>query len=244
MTEADDIRRAADQIARELGERATPPVLQIRRIVKVLGVERAQAFAQEALAVEAEGGLLVPDGSRRRTPGGVFFHLVKARVKARERWLLFRRPPPRTRPSVSSAAAPVTSQPDVIWKTRRPAVQEALREKGVVHDVKIVLVGRPGVVVERPNCVITAMDSTRGPSLPKGLPAIPATPTTYTVYIAHKHWIGIAAALANPEDALVVEGWAAFDPELEGIAVFATFVTTKLTRGEQKRRSAGEETPA
>jgi DNA replication protein DnaC len=53
----------------------------------------------------------------------------------------------------------------------------------------------------------------------------------------------IAAALANPEDALVVEGWAAFDPELEGIAVFATFVTTKLTRGEQKRRSAGEEAP-
>lgn len=47
--------------------------------------------------------------------------------------------------------------------------------------------------------------------------------------------------MTNPDDALVVEGWAAFDPELEGIAVFATFVTTKLIRGEQKRRSAGEE---
>lgn len=243
MNEADDIRRVADQIAAQLGERATPPVLQIRRIVKVLGVERAQAFAREALAVEANGGLLVPDGSRRRTPGGVFFHLVKAQVKARERWLLFRRPPPRTRPPVSSAAEPVSSQPVLTWKTRQSTVREALREKGAVHDVKIVLVGRPGVVVERLNCVITAMDSTRGPSLPKGLPAIPTTPTTYTVYIAHKHWEGIAAALTNPEDALVVEGWAAFDPELEGIAVFATFVTTKLTRGEQKRRSTGEEAP-
>lgn len=240
MTEADDIRRVANQIAAQLGERATPPVLQIRRIVKVLGVERAHAFAREALAIEAHGGLLVPDGSRRRTPGGVFFHLVKTRVKARERWLLFRRPPPRTRPPESSAAASVSPSPDMTWKTRKPAVAEALREKGDVRDVKIVLVGRPGVVVERPNCVITAMDSTRGPSLPKGLPAIPTTPTTYTVYIAHKHWAGIAAALANPEDALVVEGWAAFDPELEGIAVFATFVTTKLTRAEQKRRSADE----
>lgn len=243
MTEADDIRRVTDQIAAQLGERATPPVRQIRRIVKVLGVERAQAFAREALAVEAQGGLLVPDGSRRRTPGGVFFHLVKARVKARERWLLFRRPPPRTRPPTSSAALTTSAQPDVTWKTRTPAVREALHEKGVVHTVKIVLVGRPGVVVERPNCVITAMESTRGPSLPKGLPAIPTTPTTYTVYIAHKHWAGIATAMTNPDDALVVEGWAAFDPELEGIAVFATFVTTKLTRGEQKRRNAGEEAP-
>lgn len=243
MTEADDIRRVADQIAAQLGERATPPVLQIRRIVKVLGVERAQAFAGEALAVEAQGGLLVPDGSRRRTPGGVFFHLVKARVKANERWLLFRRLPPRTRPPVSSAAPQAPAQPDVSWKTRKPAVREALREKGVVHDVKIVLVGRPGVVVERPNCVITAMDSTRGPSLPKGLPAIPTTPTTYTVYIAHKHWAGVSAAMTNPDDSLVVEGWAAFDPELEGIAVFATFVTTKLTKTTQKRTHAGEEAP-
>lgn len=242
MTEADDIRRVADQIAAQLGERTTPPVLQIRRIVKVLGVERAQTFAREALAIEAQGGLLVPDGSRRRTPGGVFFHLVKARVKARERWMLFRHPPPRTRLPASSAAESFSSQPVLTWKTRQSTVCEALREKGVVHDVKIVLVGRPGVVVERPTCVIAAMDSTRGPSLPKGLPAIPSTPTTYTVYIAHKHWAGVAAALSNPDDALVVEGWAAFDPELEGIAVFATFVTTKLTRAAQQRRSAGEET--
>jgi hypothetical protein len=239
MSEADDIRRVADQIAAQLGERAIAPSVQIRRIVRVLGAERAQAFAREALAIEAQGGLRVPDGSRRRTLGGVFFHLVKARVKARERWLLFRRPPPRNRPPGSSAATP--TQPDVTWKTRKPAVREALREKGAVDDVKIVLVGRPGAVVQRPNCVITAMDSTRGPSLPQGLPAIPATPTTYTVYIAHKHWARVAAALTNPDDALVVEGWAAFDPELEGIAVFATFVTTKLSRAAQQRRNADEE---
>lgn len=236
MTEADDIRRVADQIAAQLGERATPPVLQIQRIVQVLGAERAQAFAREALAIEAQGGLLVPDGSRRRTLGGVFFHLVKVRVKARERWLLFRRPPPRRRPPVSSAAASAPSPPAMTWKTRKPAVGEALREKGVVYDVKIVLVGRPGVVVERPNCVITAMESTRGPSLPKGLPAIPTTPTTYTVYIAHRHWAGVSAAMTNPDDALIIEGWAAYDPELEGIAVFATFVTTKLRKAQQQQK--------
>ncbi len=230
MTDTDDVWRAADPIAAQLGERAPQPLRQIRRIVAVLGIEQAQALAQEALAVEARGGLLLPDGSRRRTPGGVFFHLVKTRVSARQRWLLFRRPPPRTGPPASSAP-PV---PVLTWKTRMPAVHEALGRKGDIHDVKIVLVGRPGAVAVRPNCVLTAMESTRGPSLPRGLPAIPANPTTYTVYIAHRHWARVETALDNPEDALVVEGWATYDPELEGIAIFATFVTTKLTRAQQK----------
>lgn len=233
MTQTDDFRRVAAQIAAQLGERATPPVRQIRRIVAALGAERARAFAQEALALEARGGLLVPDGSRRRTPGGVFFHLVKMRATARQRWQLFRRQLPRARPP--AASEPLPPVPSVLtWETRTAALREALGQKGVVHEVKIVLVGRPGAVVERPNCVLAAMESTRGPSLPRGLPALPASPTTYTVYIAHKHWAGVSTALTNPDDALVVEGWAAFDPELEGIAVFATFVTTKLLKAQQK----------
>ncbi len=40
-----------------------------------LGPERARALLGQALTVEAQGGLTLPDG-RRRTPGGVFFYLV------------------------------------------------------------------------------------------------------------------------------------------------------------------------
>ncbi len=232
MHETDGV---ADQIATQLGETALAPRCQIRRIVAVLGIVPAQALLTEVFAIEAQGGLLLPDGSRRRTPGGVFFYLVKERVNARQRWLLFRRPPPRRR--IQKPSKP--PEPPLTWTSRLAAVREALQQQGESTNVKIILVGRPGVVVIRPNCVITAMASTRGPSLPRGLPAIPETPTSYMVYIAHTQWARVAEALANPDDALVVEGWAAFDPELEGIAVFAMFVTTKLTRSAQKQQHPG-----
>lgn len=237
MQDTDGEGRVATQIATQLGETAFAPRRQIQRIVAVLGVAKTQALLAEALAIEARGGLLLPDGSRRRTTGGVFFHLVKARVTARQRWLLFRRLPP----SRAKGNQRVPAEPPLTWASRLPAARAALQQQGAIEDVKIILVGRPGVVVARPNCVIAALSSTRGPSLPKGLPAIPETPTNYTVYIAHQHWARVAELMANSEDSLVIEGWAAYDPELEGIAVFATFVTTRLLRAQQKRQQAGEE---
>jgi hypothetical protein len=223
---ADDLHPIATQIAAMLGETAVAPRRQIERIVALLGSTRALDLAEEALAREAAGGMLVPDGSRCRTPGGVFFQLVKQQVTRRQHWLLFRRPPRPQQHATTSAL--------LTWATRRAAVVETFAQKGALDDVKITLVGRPGAVVVRPNCVLTTMTSSRGPSLPRGLPTPPPTPTPYMVYIAPKHWARVADALVNPDDALIVEGWAVFDPELEGIAVFATFVTTKRIKADQK----------
>jgi hypothetical protein len=39
-----------------------------------------------------------------------------------------------------------------------------------------------------------------------------------------------------PEDALIIEGWAAYDPDLEGIAVFATNITTKLLQAVKRQQ--------
>ena len=44
-------------------------------------------------------------------------------------------------------------------------------------------------------------------------------------------------AIQNPADRLIVEGFAAFDPALEGLAVFVTNTTTKLLQ-QQKRQPA------
>jgi PHAX RNA-binding domain-containing protein len=92
----------AQQIATTLGETENVPLLHIRRIVQTLGPERALQLLVQAQTVEAEGGLLLPDGSRRRTPGGVFFRLVREQTTPAERsriWPWRKRANPRRPPN-------------------------------------------------------------------------------------------------------------------------------------------------
>jgi hypothetical protein len=73
------------QIATALGETEPMARGQIKRIVQTIGEERALVILQQALDIEQKGGLMLPDGSRRRTPGGVFFRLVKEQMSPEER---------------------------------------------------------------------------------------------------------------------------------------------------------------
>ena len=88
------VEALAAEVADTLGERE--PVIRQRllRIVRFVGEERTQAFLDRTLAIESAGGMLLPDGSRRRTPGGVFFTLVKQTCSDEEQAILF---PLRTR---------------------------------------------------------------------------------------------------------------------------------------------------
>ena len=63
-------------IADELGETEELPRAQIFEMVRALGRTQARALLLRTQEIEAAEGLLVPDGSRRRTPGGVYFHLA------------------------------------------------------------------------------------------------------------------------------------------------------------------------
>ncbi|XP_043256328.1 phosphorylated adapter RNA export protein [Colletes gigas] len=49
----------------------------IRRIVDIIGKEKAIDFFQETKKIEERGGMLIMNGSRRRTAGGVYLWLVK-----------------------------------------------------------------------------------------------------------------------------------------------------------------------
>src|SRR5262249_41296337 len=49
-------------------------------VVAELGDDVARQLVQEVHAVEARGGMTTRDGSRRRTPGGVFFVLAYDRL--------------------------------------------------------------------------------------------------------------------------------------------------------------------
>ncbi len=66
----------ARAVAVVLDETMPPPIRTITRVVDCLGPDRARAVLGQALTVEAQGGLTLPDG-HRRTAGGVFFHLVR-----------------------------------------------------------------------------------------------------------------------------------------------------------------------
>ena len=218
-------------IAARLDETAPGPLWQLARAVATLGEARVRAFVDEALAVEARGGLLLPDGSQRRTLGGVFFYLMRKGITPAERRAIF---PPRRRLTTPERG------PAFVWEDF-PAALAELRERGEATRVKITIIGRPGSVAERGPVVLLAVTSERVPSLPKGLPA-PSGPTEYALVVARKQWERVAAALRRTDDQLIVEGYPTFDPRFRGITVLATHVTTRLQQqAERQQRLARAE---
>ncbi len=233
-------RALVRELADRLGETAAGPRHQLARVVDVLGEDRARALLAEALAIEARGGLLLPDGSRRRTPGGVFFHLARTQASPEEVRRIF---PPRPRPQRRQGAArdagtPQAAAPAFTWDEYPAVVAELQRSIGEATSVKITVIGRPAQVLERGDVAIVALTSEKVPSLPKGLPA-PAQPTNYAVLIARKQWQKVAQAARNPQDPLIVEGYPTVDPRFAGITVLATQATTKqLQQAERQRQQA------
>jgi hypothetical protein len=228
---ADDIQATAADIARQLDE--TNPVA-IEQIVQHLGADAALAFLQEALEIEAQGGMQLPDGSRRRTPGGVFFYIIKGRVPRETRGLIW----PHLGKKPKKKKQKIEPLP---WEECLKLVPEALEHPGEATTVKITLIGRPGRIIEKGNVVLTTMQGTRAPTLPKGLPEPPDEPTTYVVYIARKQWRRVAEAIQDPQDKLIIEGYPAFDKRLEAITVFAMNVTTKNLQAARRQAQAQEQ---
>lgn len=74
MDDKEDIE-AARKIVRVLAEQKT---YLIFRIVKYLGKNKALKLLSETETIEENGGLMVKNMQRRRTPGGVYLHLVRS----------------------------------------------------------------------------------------------------------------------------------------------------------------------
>ncbi|MFQ3663174.1 MAG: phosphorylated adapter RNA export RNA-binding domain-containing protein [Chloroflexaceae bacterium] len=69
-----------EPIATSLDETDLHTREKIHNPVTLLGVEETRALLQEVLAIEAAGEMFTADGSRRRTPGGVYHYLLKQRL--------------------------------------------------------------------------------------------------------------------------------------------------------------------
>ncbi|XP_046969995.1 phosphorylated adapter RNA export protein [Vanessa cardui] len=67
-----------EQIANEIAEKLLEEKKDlVGRIVQVIGVSKAIEIYKETQRIEADGGMLVMNGTRRRTPGGIYFFLLK-----------------------------------------------------------------------------------------------------------------------------------------------------------------------
>ncbi len=237
----------AMQIADRLGETEEQARQQFVRTVRTLGRTQSLALLEETLQVEAAGGLMLPDGSRRRTAGGVFFFLARTKGQPKERpWLKTNKRRERhagagPSPASASPTPPAPAVPPFTWVDRIAAI-DAIGEMRGAANVKISVIGRPGKVVDKGTCIVTVMEASKVPSLPKGLPSPPPVSTTYTVYIAAKQWRKVEDAIADPEDVLIIEGFPQLDIATSSIAVFATNTTTKKLQAAQRQAPAKGET--
>ncbi len=227
-------------LAAQLGEQEQA-ALQV--VVKALGLEVTLALLQETLYVEAHGGMMLPDGSRRRTPGGVFFFLAKthwtearmalASYNASKNALSGNGPSASANHATRPAPAPPAA-PSFRWEDRLAVLAQIGNEKGSA-TVKITVTGRPGKIVDKGTCVLTIVQSTKVPALPKGLPTPSPAATTYTVYIASKQWKKVAEAIQDPEDLLILEGFPQLDSQTGSIAVLVSNATTRNLQKAQKQ---------
>ena len=191
-----------DKLADVLHE---PNIPLLRQVLRVLGVDRTAGLLVETLQCEATGGMLTQDGTRRRTPGGTFFHLARQQARPRERARLF---PPGAAPP----AAPRTPQAPtaLTWEEAHAMLQIIATEPpGEARTMKLTLIGRPGKVEVRPTCVLFRMQGKPPGSLPKGLPPVPAQPPmTWTVLVALRQWNRVKDSLAaHQDDQLILDGY-------------------------------------
>jgi len=185
---------------------------------------------------------MLPNESRRRTPGGVFFHLMRANIEHKEWYRIFR---PQTtghdKGTSGAGKAPTMGATPFDWTTFGAIATEAMSSAGEATTVKLTVIGRPGKIVERGDVALVAMRSEKAPSLPKGVPAPPSPQTDYMVLVGMKQWRKVAEALAaDPADKLLIEGYPTVQPDVAGIMVYATSATTT---GIQAGKRAAQTTP-
>ncbi len=202
MTPADPVDRlTVEKLAEILQE---PNVLLLRQVLRMLGPDRTTAVLTATLQCEAAGGMRTNDGTRRRTPGGTFFQLVRQEASPRERQRLFPRPAPPPGQGQSQAPAVLT------WEEARTLIQTLAPEPpGEARTMKLTLIGRPGRVETRGQAVLFRMQGKAPGALPRGLPPVPATaPLTWNVMVALRQWNRVQESLAtHQDDQLIIEGY-------------------------------------
>jgi len=91
-------------IAKALGESDEIPMGQIAGVVRVLGEELSLKLLDETRDIESKGGMMLPDNSRKRSIGGVFFFLARQKLSHDDKLAIFRAAKPAKAPSSATAS--------------------------------------------------------------------------------------------------------------------------------------------
>lgn len=229
------IRTFVRQAAKRLDETELGPRTHLHTIVEWYGFKRVITWIEEAERIEAAGGEMLPDGSRRRTLGGIFFRVVCDAISSRDRQYLF---PKQNRKIIKALAK--ADQPCIEWADRYSVINEAPYQIRKIISVKITIVAEIDKAIERESFTLLKLQYDGNiPILPKGIPIPPQPmPTNYIVYIGHRQWAKVKQSLTNPEDVLIIEGIPIIDPKYNAITVYATKTDTKVTQVERHKAEA------
>lgn len=217
----------AQKLAVTLGETEEKPIIQLARAVDYLGPEKAQAYTEEAVTLAAGEGILTRDGSRKRSPGGTFFTLVRQRLEnPKKDW---RKIKPVMKQHSDQPTSLAEQMPALIEMTGR-------LKAGQVAGSKTVIIGRPDTVQKQAQFVAFTVKDQQPPALPKGLPTFKGK-TKYLILAATKQWEKVEKKINDDkEDQLYIEGFSTAQPNFKtGIVVLAINVnTTGLMRQRKK----------
>ncbi len=224
-------REVARRIAEELDEQGPGQQALIRRVVHELGTDLSLVFLQKAQEIESLGGMQLPDGTRR-TPGGVWFRLVKEQAPQHghpDIYKLFwyklkpfpKEPPPPTPPK--ERPAPLT------WAERLGIIAKLEQgNTGMITTAVLKVIGKAGDhYAHEGGCIVLHLTSTIQPAVPREVPTPQSTPTPYVVYVGKRLWGRIAKAAEDPEDEIIIEGFPQIDTETGTIALYAKKSTSK-----------------
>jgi hypothetical protein len=233
-------QQAIREIAGKLGETQKSALSQVSKIARICGMEFIQQTFDKTFEVEAQGGLVVGDSSRRRTTGGVFFKLARDTMSDEQHKYAF---------GSARGSSPFKRQRqrDFVWVRRLNSIQK-IKKIGAIVDMRVKLMGYPGDVVRVHDAMMTQMQYQGSvESIPNGLPKMPQTTMTYTVYISPSQWKKVEKKLENPDLWLVIDGLLAPDPETDSFSVFATGVSTakakKPVAATQPKAQETQKTP-
>lgn len=228
----------SQEIAQALDERR---IDLVNAVITTIGLERAQAFLEETKRIEAAGGMITKNEQRRRTPGGVFFQLIKDQVTKEERKAIFAlEQKKKKKKKKRSAAKPSEQRAPLTWEEAKQLIAQSIKTSGEARTVKVTLIGRPLKVIQQKDCVVVSMKGREPKTLPKGLPPVPeGSAITWAVFIVTKQWNRVKESIeANDNDQLIIEGY-----PIVGKGGIAAVMTTncKSVLMERAQRSSDKE---